>query len=141
MRASSRRPRPSRAATGAPTDGNTYLYGIVRAPVPKDLKSLGTGVGEPPRQVHAITYEGLGAIVSDLPADDISAQGVRGMRRDMKAHAALLNRAMERVTVLPVRFGVVLPSPAALISRVLEPQYRRIQAYLAQLDGALEVTL
>ncbi|MEA2708200.1 MAG: hypothetical protein QOF78_801 [Phycisphaerales bacterium] len=63
------------------------------------------------------------------------------MRRDMKAHAAALNRIAAKMTVLPVRFGVVLPDDRALISRFMTPQYERLDAYLDHLEGAVEITL
>lgn len=135
-------PAADTAAAAAPQPNtNTYLYGIVGWPVPEPLTALGTGVGDPPRPVRAVRHRGLAALVSDLSAAEMSAQGVRGMRRDMKAHAAVLNQAAVSMTVLPVRFGVVLPDERALVGNILEPQYQRLEEYLAHLKDAVEVTL
>lgn len=120
---------------------NTYLYGIVRWPVPGGLKSLGTGVGDPPRPVRAVRHRDAAALVSDVSADEMSAEGARGLRRDMKAHSAFLNEAAGKLTVLPARFGVVLPDEQTLIAEVLGPQYGAIADQLDRLEGMVEVSL
>jgi hypothetical protein len=130
------------AAHVGPRPGNVYLYGIVRWPVPEALSASDTtGVGEPARPVRAVRARSVAALVSDVSASAMSAAGTRGTRRDMKAHAALLNRLAGVATILPVRFGVVLPDEATLLSRILEPQYARLDQLLTQLDGTIEVTL
>jgi len=83
----------------------------------------------------------LAALVSDVAADELSDRGVRGMRRDMKAHSLLLNSLATKTTVLPVRFGVVLKDERSLIERVLAPRRATLSQYLSQLEGAAEVTL
>jgi hypothetical protein len=40
-----------------------------------------------------------------------------------------------------VRYGTVLPDDADVIAHVLAPQYRRLDERLAQLDGAVELSL
>jgi hypothetical protein len=126
----------------APSDGEVYLYGFVRWPVPAQLsRALGTGVGEPPRPVRLARSGDLAALVSDVAADELSDRGVRGMRRDMKAHSLLLNSLATKTTVLPVRFGVVLKDERSLIERVLAPRRATLSQYLNQLEGAAEVTL
>lgn len=125
------------------TGGNVYLYGIVRWPVPGGLTALRTaaGVGDPPSSVRVIRSGDLAALVSDVSAAGMSAQGVRGMRRDMKAHSSVLNALAAKVTVLPARFGVVLPDEGALIAEFLDPRRRALEEFLEQLDGTVEVTL
>jgi hypothetical protein len=128
-------PKVARPPVGA------YLYGIIRWPAPGDLASLGAGIGDPPRPVRAISHRGVAALVSGVLESEIASQDVRGTRRDMKAHAAVLNRAIGMTTVLPVRFGVVMPSADAVVARLLEPQHAAIEAYLKKLEGAVELTL
>src|SRR5947209_4449045 len=100
---------PAPAATPPPAGRRVgvYLYGIVRWPAPGDLASLGAGIGDPPRPVRPIAHRGIAALVSGVLEAEVARQDVRGTRRDMKAHAAVLNRVIEKMTVLPVRFGVV----------------------------------
>jgi hypothetical protein len=130
-------------ATNRPSaGGNVYLYGIVRWPVPGAIKALGAvGIGDPPAAVRPVGSGNVAALVSDVSAVEMSAQGVRGMRRDMKAHSAVLNALAAKVTVLPARFGVVLPDEQALVTEFLEPRRPALEEYLNRLDGTVEVTL
>jgi hypothetical protein len=124
-----------------PYRGNAYLYGIAWGRDSADVKSLGAGVGDPPRGAAAVEYRDVAALTSEVIDAEISAQGVRGMRRDMKAHAAFLLRAAASMTILPARFGLVFPGAAALISQLLAPQYEAIVAHLKHVAGGVEVTL
>lgn len=131
-----------RTARGARAVGNSYLYGIIRWPAPKgSIDSLGAGVGDPPRAVRPVRLRELAALISDVSGAEMQAQGLRGTRRDMKAHAAVVNRVAAAMTVLPVRFGVVLPDERSLIAQFLEPQYERLLSYLNHLEGTVEVSL
>jgi len=129
-------PPPRRAGV------NSYLYGIIRWPAPKELTDrFGRGVGDPPGALRVVPVRELAALVSDVSGAQMQAQGLRGTRRDMKAHAAAVNDIAASITLLPVRFGVVLPDDRTLISGFLEPQYKQLLAYLDQVEGAVEVTL
>src|SRR5438045_1909885 len=102
---------------------STYLYGIIRRPAPDSgfsSRDLDAGVGDPPASVYLLRYRELAAVLSEVAPDEIGeAAGVRALRRDMAAHADLLNRALERVpALLPVRFGIVLPHEDALVEQV-----------------------
>lgn len=134
----------------------TYLYGIVRWPVPwerpgpsRGTKSpaeagpLGAGVGDPPKPVAVLRHRDLAAVVSNVATGEVGGADVRALRHDMKAHSGVLNRLIElgAPSVLPVRFGVVLPTPKALVERLLDPQYPVLVGYLDRLQGAAEVSL
>jgi len=79
--------------------------------------------------------------VSHVWAEEVSEEDVRSLRRDMKAHSAVLNRLAEEITVLPARFGVVLPDDHVLVQRFLEPQHDHLLQTLANLEGCVELTL
>lgn len=122
---------------------STYLYGIVRAPRTKKPSELpNEGVGNPPSPVRLLKHRELAALVSDV-SDDYHAEseGLRGMRRDMRVHAAVLNHVIESTTVLPFRFGVVLPDDETVVHDVLHARRAPLADYLDALDGAVEVTL
>ena len=53
----------------------------------------------------------------------------------------MLNRVLEKTTVLPGRFGVVFPDDQALVEELLRPQYRSLSETLDRLDGAVEVSV
>jgi hypothetical protein len=101
------------------------------------------GVGAVARPVEALVYEDLAALVSTVAPGEVGGDDVRSLRRDMKAHSAVLNRLIEQglASVLPVRFGVVFPTAQLLVDRVLKPQYRLLKSHLQRLRGAAEVSL
>ena len=126
----------SRAGSG----GRSGKSSPPTAPAAPDL---GAGVGEPPRAVEALPFKGLAALVSTVAPGEVGGDNVRALRRDMKAHSALLNRLVERgvPSVLPVRFGVIFPSAERLVERFLEPQHALLKAHLDRLRGTAEVKL
>src|SRR2546421_7416670 len=107
----------SRTTASRPAAAPAYLYGIVRWPTPWAKSSdevsseVGAGVGDPPAAVEAVPDGTLAAIVSAIDPRTIgSAQGVRGLRRDMRAHANVLNKIVALGgSVLPAAFGLVFP--------------------------------
>ena len=112
-----RRAAPA-ARRGAARATNAYLYGVVRWPVGKAVhRALDKGgVGDPPAPVRALRHHDVAALVSDvLPGQISDTTAVRAMRRDLRAHSAVLNRVTEHGTILPVRYGTVLPDDACLL--------------------------
>jgi hypothetical protein len=116
-----------------------YIYGVVRIPFSGD-EELGTGVGEPPADVQLIVHRQIGAAISTVEAVARPGGQVRGLRRDMRAHVAVLNRIMQRTTVLPARFGYFVSNRDAL-EQVLRQQYSFLDEQLTRLAGAVELSL
>lgn len=75
-----------------------YLYGITR---PRELPERLTGEG-----ISLVTADGRAAIVSELE-DDLP---VEATRRNLLAHADVVEQLHEEAVVLPARFGHVLES-------------------------------
>jgi hypothetical protein len=114
--------------------GGTYLYGVVSA---DDVEAAGVGrravAGAPLRAVHAGS---LAALASDAPAASLAAT-----REDLMAHADVLRQAAARVTVLPMRFGMIMPGDAEVAQELLESRRERLEALLAGLRGRVELEL
>lgn len=108
------------------------VYGIVepRAKVPREV----SGIDRAP--VRRIDCGSVAALVSDLERDDLVAR-----RRDLRAHMDLLAVAMERSTVLPVQFGVVLADDGEVCSELLEPLEGRLRALLDRFENLVELRL
>ena len=104
---------------------------------------IGTGVGDPPRPVEALVHRDLAALVSTVAPGEVGGDNVRRLRRDMKAHSAVLNRLVELgvPAVLPVRFGVIFPDARSVIGTFLQPRHDLLCAHLDRLRGAAEVSL
>ncbi len=126
-----------------------HLYGVIRWPVagltPGAAANFGTGIGSPPRPVDAIVHQDLAALASRVHPGEVGTSNVRVLRRDMKAHADVLNRivaAGKIGAILPFQFGVVVPSEAAVAERVLGgPRARALRERLERLEGAVELKL
>jgi hypothetical protein len=85
-----------------------YVYGLMHQADALDVADWGQGVCggdvrllQPPGQ--------LATLVSDIAPGTVAQT-----RRNMLAHTRVLERAMARHTVLPVRFGTIAPDPALL---------------------------
>lgn len=118
----------------------TYVYGVISSSADRPHLRLQAGVGDPPSRVELIRHRSIAALVSHV-GEEAQAQSPRNLRRDMKAHAAVLNEIVARESVLPFRFGMILPTDQLVISRLLEPHYPRFKKLLEQLDGAVELKL
>ena len=93
------------------TSGGTYVYGVWRAEASMP-PSPPAGIED--RPVFAIECGPLAALASEAPAGP-----VRASRRNLLAHSGVLQAAVGRACVLPMRFGVVLPDSDAVESELL----------------------
>ncbi len=73
----------------------------------------GTGIAGAP--LRLIASGSAAALVSELPVDE-----VRFGREEAMTHARVLENALSRGTVLPMRFGVVVADQDEVRARVLE---------------------
>jgi hypothetical protein len=107
-----------------------YVYGVSDRAAP-DLSSL-HGVED--AAVESVQQAGLVALVSPLRRGKLAA-------RDLRAHWRVLERAFDETTVLPVRFGTVMESEAAVRERLLEPNAERLSALLEEMRGLVQLNL
>src|SRR3954451_5924776 len=119
----------------AESNGSTakYVYGVVRAggdAGPKD-----TGINDEP-VVLVAGQDGLAALTSDVPDEFLEAG-----REERLTHSRVLERALERGTVLPMRFGVVMPGEESVRSRLLTPYREKLQGQLEEMDGKVEINI
>lgn len=113
-----------------------YVYGIVDADqhfTLGELTPVGTGDTGVPRRLSAADLP-VAAVVSDAPAD------LRGKRRDLLAHEAVLDTLAAQGSVLPMRFGVVSPDEEALLNTLRGNALRYVEL-LRQVDGRVELNV
>src|SRR3954469_134734 len=102
-------------------DGGVYVLGVV----------AGGGSQAPPRAgiegrpVSAIERPPLAALVSDAPAGPVKAS-----RKNLMAHTDVLRGVVPEASVLPMRFGVVMPSPGAVKDELLRDHEEELVAQL-----------
>jgi hypothetical protein len=109
-----------------------YVYGVVRAgdaPAPSR-----TGVGDTP--VQTVERGSMAALVSEVPGDSVP-----GRAKNLTAHSEVLRAAMEGGTVLPMRFGVLMPDAETVRRDLLETREAWLTGMLDALDGRVEMTV
>lgn len=117
----SREPAPEPALDGL------YLYAVARSRGPRLLQRDSA--------VTRVRYRELEALVRPVPYTVPEMDRVR-----IEDHQRVVNRAMQRGTVLPAPFGLVFQGRRALL-RFMEDQYIVLDEGLAFLDGHWEMRL
>jgi hypothetical protein len=109
------------------------VHGIVAADdVPRlDLRGLSEEFGTDSR---AVAHGEVAAIVSATPDEEILPT-----RANLLVHTGLLEAVVQETTVLPMRFGVVVPDEEALIATSLEPRQTELRSTLERLAGHIEM--
>jgi hypothetical protein len=108
-----------------------YVYGVL-APSSEAPDTTGIGGGS----LHTIVSDGLAALVSDLPGEEL----VLG-REELTTHAHVLEEAIKSGTVLPMRFGVVMEDEPSVRERLLGTYHDQLQEQLEELQGKVELRL
>jgi hypothetical protein len=116
--------------------GPLYVYGLIR---PEDragpaLEGLGSIRGAGPAAPAGLAP--VEAVVSPLAEET----EILPTRRNMLAHARILEACLAAAPVLPVRFGLVCPDAQALAA-ALAPQAAALLDRLAALEGRAEFGL
>src|SRR3954452_11610173 len=109
-----------------------YIYGVVRAGDGSAPKLV--GINDEP--VLPVSSEGLAALTSDVPDEFLEAG-----RDELLTHSRVLEQALETGTVLPMRFGVVLPDEQSVREELLGPHSEELEAQLREMDGKVEINL
>ncbi|HET8976864.1 MAG TPA: GvpL/GvpF family gas vesicle protein [Solirubrobacteraceae bacterium] len=113
------------------TDSATYVYGVV-AGGSRPPKAPGIGGAE----LKLVRADDVAALVSDIGSDELTFG-----REAMTAHAQVLEAALEVGTVLPMRFGIVLPGEDAVRADLLQGHEQELRQQLQELAGKVELKL
>lgn len=116
-----------------PAGAATYVYGVVGTEDAPELDAPAIG-GD--GSVRTVTSGDLTAIVSDVDSDF-----VRATREDLQRHMAVLEQAAAATTVVPLRFGTVMPGDDTVRAELLDARAEEIRAMLGRLDGRIELSL
>jgi Gas vesicle synthesis protein GvpL/GvpF len=109
-----------------------YVYGVVRA---KDrAKPKGKGIADKPLKV--VAADGLGALTSDVPGEELEAG-----RDELLTHSRVLEEALGDGVVLPMRFGVVMPDEDTVRAELLDPHREQLEAQLEEMSGKVEMNV
>jgi hypothetical protein len=108
-----------------------YVYGIVEATA---TKPRGRGIAGSP--LRLVIGEDAAALVSEIHSDR-----VRLGREEVLLHARVLDRALARGPVLPMRFGVVLDDTDEVRDRLLDEHGPDLRAQLIEMEGKVEIRI
>ncbi|MEO0388927.1 MAG: GvpL/GvpF family gas vesicle protein, partial [Pseudomonadota bacterium] len=114
-------------------DDARYVYGVIAAAdAPRAAAHLAkvTGVAAAPPTV--LMLGSVAAVVSAHPGGPL-----RRTRRHMLAHTQVLEAICAEVTTLPMRFGLIATSEAALSARIAAHR-PRLEEALVRFDGLVE---
>ena len=111
--------------------GMVYVYGVVAAEGSEPPKA--DGIEAAP--VRLVGRPDLGALVSDLDADALSAP------KAVRAHWRVLEEASAGATIVPARFGMVMEDDDAVRTRLLEANEPALTALLHELAGKVQLTV
>ena len=114
-------------------DQLVYVYGVVPA---SERPTVGlAGVGPEGNPIRHVASSKVAAIVSEV------SRAPLGRGQDIRAHWRVLDDAVARSTVLPLRFGTVMESDAAVRDDFLVPNEDRLTAQLAGLEGKVQLNV
>ena len=108
-----------------------YVYGIVEAVA---RAPRGRGIADAP--IRLVAGGDVAALVSEIGDED-----VRLGREEVLVHSRVLERALERGAVLPMRLGVVMSGPEEVRERLLDEHGPELRAQLAELEGKVEIRI
>jgi hypothetical protein len=111
------------AAADAASSTAVCVFGVTWAAIAPDAGD-----------VRGLEYREIAAVVAAAPA-----QPIRLRRRDLLRHRDVLQQAFGVGTVLPLRFGAVFATPAAVVDDLLAARYDELVRLLRQFDGLAEL--
>src|SRR3954468_23214115 len=109
-----------------------YVYGVVRGK--GRAKPKGKGIAGKPLKV--VAANGLGALTSDVPGEELEAG-----RDELLTHSRVLEQALGDGVVLPMRFGVVMPDEDTVRSELLDAHREALEAQLEEMSGKVEMNV
>lgn len=115
-------------------EGGFYIYAIAATGTPVLLDVTGIdGNGEP---VEALPQGDITAIASRCNANRYDVT-----RANMIAHQRVMEQAMKRWPILPVRFDTIAESREQIIKKLLIPRYEEFRDLLDVMAGKVELGL
>jgi len=113
-----------------------YVYGLMRSAEDKDYGCIGLEHEGKPARVSTLRVDSVAAVVSDYKA----REKILPVRKNMEPHHRVIREVMKTTTIIPMTFGHVAKSAAA-VEKALREHLGEIQAELDRVDGKVEMGL
>lgn len=111
-----------------------YVYGIIQADQRSAFETPGVGGSS----AYTIAQDGLGCLLSDYRGREFAALSKEELVRCLLAHQAVVEKAMERHAVLPVKFGTILSDDDEVRAFISQGR-RRLASSLTQIQDKVEM--
>lgn len=109
-----------------------YLYAIIKTSAPQEFAT--PGIGGRGDKVYATPHNGLAAVVSSSPIVKYPVS-----RDNMMAHQRVLEEAMKRFPLLPVRYCTIAEDEEQIKEKLLEARAREFKDLLEKMKGKVEL--
>lgn len=95
-----------------------YIYGIIKTSDHQEFGNI--GIGDETTLVQTIEFKDLAAVISRSPFALYDSLAKEKIVKDLVIHQFVLERVMERFTVLPVKFGTMVENEDEAIKFLAE---------------------
>lgn len=109
-----------------------YIYAIIEAERPHKFGNL--GIGGRGDKVYTVHYKDLAAVVSSSPIVKYPVS-----RENTLTHEKVLEKVMEKFTVLPVRFCTIAEQEEDIKEKVLKARYAEFKHLLNEMKEKVEL--
>lgn len=114
-----------------------YVYGIIKTSKPQDFGEIGIN-NDTASHVLAIGFKDIAAVVSYSPLMVYDSLSKEKVIKDLATHERVIERVMDRFTILPVKFGTMVEIEDQLIE-FLEKGYALLSNELGKAEGKIEL--
>jgi len=109
-----------------------HVFGVTHAgaEIPEGL----SGLGDPARPVRLVAHDDLAAVVCDLDAKPKT-------RQDLDRHQHIQGELVQRITLVPLRFGTLMEDEDELVSGLLGTHAAQLRDVIAGVEGRVQLTV
>ena len=110
------------------------IYGFIKGDEPHRFGAIGINGGE----VYAMPFEGISAIVGNLPRQGFEALPKETLLRNLTIYQSVIEQLMTEYPVIPVKFGTLLEGDEAVI-HILKRGKDEIVQSLTEMENKIEL--
>lgn len=113
-----------------------YVYGVIKTSSLQDFGEI--GIGDKGSKVKAAGFKDLVAVVSKSPFMVYDSLAKEKTVKDLVTHQLVIEKVMERFTVIPVKFGTMVVTIDEVI-KFMEKGYFVLRNALRKMEGKIEL--
>jgi len=115
-----------------------YIYGIITS---SDAQEFGTiGIGDQASDVLSVGFKDIAAVVSRSPMTVYDSLTKEKTVKDLVTHQFVIEKVMDRFTILPVKFGTMLETETDVLA-FLKNGYTLLSGELRKMTGKIELNV